>query len=154
MACQETPLGGEGGSLCVYIVNACYSSKTRKAYLPVTLALDGKSDEILTSAYVIIFVTVTNEEEARKIVNCLLEKRLIACGNIVGPVSSIFWWSQKIEESEEYLLQVKSRLDLFEQVSATIKDLHSYEVPEIVALPIVKGSSEYLEWLDDSLKRR
>ncbi|NIN53187.1 MAG: divalent cation tolerance protein CutA [Nitrososphaeria archaeon] len=145
---------GEGGSLCVCIGDVCYSSKTRKAYLPATLALDGKSDEILTGIYVIIFVTVTNEEEARKIVNCLLEKRLIACGNIVGPVSSLFWWSQKIQESEECLLLVKSRLDLFGEISATIKDLHSYDVPEILALPIVKGSSEYLEWLDDSLTRR
>jgi periplasmic divalent cation tolerance protein len=97
-------------------------------------------------------VTTAGREEAETIVQRLLEAKLIACANIVGPVSSHFHWSGKIEKAEEYLILMKSRKDLFEKLSETVKALHSYEVPEILALPIVEGSKAYMNWLDSCLR--
>jgi periplasmic divalent cation tolerance protein len=96
-------------------------------------------------------VTTGSKEEAETIVQRLLEARLIACANIVGPVSSHFHWSGKIEKAEEYLILMKSRGDLFEKLSETTKALHSYEVPEILALPIVEGLEAYMDWLGSCL---
>lgn len=96
-------------------------------------------------------VTTPSKQEAQKIAQQLLEKRLIACANITGPVSSLFHWSGKIEQAEEYLVFMKSRKDLFEKLTETVKALHSYEVPEILALSVVDGSRGYLEWLGSCL---
>ncbi len=104
------------------------------------------------SSYAVIMVTAANREEAEKIARHLLAEKLIACANIISPVSSLFYWSGKIEKADEHLLLMKSRLDLFEELSESIKALHSYEVPEIIALPIIRGLSTYIEWLDSSLK--
>ncbi|MEM3697350.1 MAG: divalent-cation tolerance protein CutA [Candidatus Bathyarchaeia archaeon] len=101
--------------------------------------------------YVIVLVTTANREEAEKISKALLEERLIACANIIGPVNSLFWWHEKIEKTEECILLMKSRLDCFDKLSQRVKALHSYEVPEIIALSLVRGSNAYLEWLDKSL---
>ncbi|MEM2936442.1 MAG: divalent-cation tolerance protein CutA [Candidatus Bathyarchaeia archaeon] len=103
-------------------------------------------------SYVTIVMTTANREEAVKIVNHLLQERLIACANIVGPVSSLFWWKEKIEAAEEFLVFMKSGEGLFEKLSERVKALHSYKVPEVLALPIVKGLPAYLEWLGSSLK--
>lgn len=100
----------------------------------------------------VVIVTTANREEAEKIAHRLLDEKLIACANIIGPVSSLFWWAGKLEKAEEYILLMKSRIDLFEKLSETIRVLHSYEVPEIIALPIIEGSSEYIEWIDKCLK--
>ena len=105
----------------------------------------------MQNVYVIVVVTTASKQEAEKIAQRLLKERLIACANIIGPVSSLFHWSGKTEKAEEYLIFVKSRKDLFEKLAETVKALHSYEVPEIIALPIVEGSKEYLDWLDSCL---
>jgi periplasmic divalent cation tolerance protein len=97
-------------------------------------------------------VTTAGREEAETIVQRLLEARLIACANIIGPVSSHFHWSGKMEKAEEYLILMKSRKDLFEKLSETVKALHSYEVPEILALPVVEGSKAYMDWLGSCLR--
>jgi periplasmic divalent cation tolerance protein len=97
-------------------------------------------------------VTTSSKQEAETIAQKLLETKLIACANIMGPVSSHFHWSGKIEHAEEYLLLMKSRQSLFDELAAEVKVLHSYEVPEILALPIIKGSKAYLGWLGSSLK--
>jgi len=106
----------------------------------------------LKYAYIVIMVTTANREEAEKIARRLLDEKLIACANIIGPVSSLFWWSGKLEKSEEYVLLLKSRLELFEKLSESVKALHGYEVPEIIALPIIKGSPAYMEWLNSTLR--
>jgi periplasmic divalent cation tolerance protein len=106
----------------------------------------------LSNDYIIVLVTAPSKPEAEKIVQHLLNLRLIACGNIVGPVASIFCWSGKPEKAEEYLVLMKSRRDLFGKLSETVKTLHSYEVPEILAVPVVEGSKDYLDWLDSCLK--
>jgi len=97
-------------------------------------------------------VTAAGREEAETIVQRLLEAKLIACANIIGPVSSHFHWSGKMEKAEEYLILMKSRKDLFEKLSETVKALHSYEVPEILALPVVEGSKAYMDWLGSCLR--
>ena len=89
--------------------------------------------------------------EKKKIAQQLLKQRLIACANITGPVSSLFQWSGKPEKAEEYLIFMKSRKDLFDKLAEIVKALHSYEVPEILVLPVVDGSKEYLAWLDSCL---
>ena len=103
-------------------------------------------------SYLIVFMTAPNREEAVKIVRILLEERLIACGNIVDSVSSFFWWKGKIEEEKEVLVIMKSNEKLFKKLSKRVTELHSYDVAEILALPIVDGSSSYLDWLKGCLE--
>jgi periplasmic divalent cation tolerance protein len=107
---------------------------------------------VLKNNYIIILVTTKDKQEAEKITQSLLKERLIACANIVNPVTSIFYWSGKIDKAEECLIVMKSRTDLFTQVAEHVKGLHSYEVPEILALPIVDASKAYLDWMSVVLK--
>ena len=99
-----------------------------------------------------MLITTASKQEAEKITQHLLDLKLIACGNIVGPVSSIFRWSGKTEKAEEYLTIMKTRKDLFNKLAVAVKTLHSYEVPEILALPVVEGAKTYLDWLESCLK--
>jgi periplasmic divalent cation tolerance protein len=101
-----------------------------------------------------MFVTCKDEQEAEKITQGLLNERLIACGNIINSVNSFFYWQGKIENADECLVVMKSRLDLFAEVADRVKGLHSYEVPEVLALPLVEGSQAYLDWMDLVLKPR
>ncbi|UCF45512.1 MAG: divalent-cation tolerance protein CutA [Candidatus Bathyarchaeota archaeon] len=96
-------------------------------------------------------VTTASKQEAEKIAQHVLKERLIACANIIGPISSFFYWSGKMEKAEEYLILMKSRKDLFKQLAETVKALHSYEVPEIIVFPIVEGSKAYLDWMGSCL---
>ena len=102
--------------------------------------------------YIIILVTAKDKEEAEKISQLLLKERLIACANIVGPVTSFFHWSGQTEKAEECLIVMKSRRDLFAQVAEHVKRLHSYEVPEVLAFPIIDASKPYLDWMNAVLK--
>ncbi len=104
------------------------------------------------SSYIIVFVTTADKMEAEKIAQSLLKEKLIACANIINPVTSFFHWSSKIDKAEESLVIMKSRIDLFAELSERVKALHSYEVPEILALPIVEGSKAYLDWMCEVLK--
>ena len=102
--------------------------------------------------YIIIFVAASNKKEAEKIAKGLLENKLAACVNILDKVKSIFWWQGKIDQAQEALLIIKSRKEKLPKIIKTVKSLHSYEVPEIIALPIIHGERNYLRWLDDSLR--
>ncbi len=102
--------------------------------------------------YIVIFVTTKTKDEAEKISQLLIRERLIACANIVSPITSFFRWVGNIEKGEESLILMKSRLDLFAEVAEHVKRLHSYEVPEVLALPIVEGSKAYLDWMSVVLK--
>ena len=106
----------------------------------------------MSHSYVVILVTTSSKSEAETIAQDLLENKLIACANIIGPVSSHFHWEKKVERAEEYLVLIKSRLDLFDAVSDRVKALHSYETPEILALPLVAVSKAYFDWLETSLR--
>ena len=101
---------------------------------------------------ILVFLTVASKKEAKKIMRILLDRHLIACANLLGPVESQFWWKGKIEEAKETMVVMKSDDKLFQKLSETIKHVHSYEVPEILAVPIVKGWQPYLRWLNDSVK--
>src|SRR3972149_7570924 len=100
---------------------------------------------------ILVFVTTADKREAHKIVKKLLDRHLIACANIIGPVESHFRWQNKIEKAEELLVIMKSNQKLFADLSKAVKEMHSYEVPEILAVPIVEGYQPYLEWLNASL---
>jgi periplasmic divalent cation tolerance protein len=102
--------------------------------------------------YVIVFVTTKNKVEARKIANGLLKDKLIACANILDCVESIFCWKGKIVHSKEALMIIKTQQKLFKKVVTKVKLLHSYQTPEIIALPLIAGSQDYLKWMDEVVK--
>ncbi len=100
---------------------------------------------------IMIMITSGSEQEAKIIIEKLLKNRLIACGNLIGPISSSFWWKEGIETSKEYLILLKSRKNLFNKIEREVLRLHSYEVPEMIVFPIIDGSKDYLKWLNTSL---
>ena len=102
-------------------------------------------------SFIQVTTTTESEEQAKKIADFLVETKLAACVQIVGPITSIYRWKGKVENAQEWLCLIKIREDYFGKVEATIKKMHSYETPEIIAVPILKGSKEYLNWLDDEL---
>ena len=102
--------------------------------------------------YIVVFVTVGSNEEARTIAGLLLERRKAACVNIIPGVQSSYWWKGKIEASTENLLVIKTRASVVSEVIALVKKIHSYEVPEIIALPIIGGNRDYLKWIGDEVR--
>jgi periplasmic divalent cation tolerance protein len=100
----------------------------------------------------IVLSTTGSEDEARKIARELVERRLAACVNILPPVESIYRWRGKIETGREWLLLIKTTAERFTAVNDTIRELHSYELPECIAIEIEDGSPEYLRWLSDSTR--
>lgn len=105
------------------------------------------------SKYIQIITTTESKEDAARIAKELVKKRLVACAQVFGPIQSIYWWKEKIESSEEWLCQMKSRKNLFPKIETAIKDIHPYEVPEILALPVLTGHQPYLEWMEEELKK-
>jgi periplasmic divalent cation tolerance protein len=103
----------------------------------------------------VVLVTCRSAREAERIARSLVETRLAACGNILrNPVRSIYRWKEKIESAREVLLIIKTSRRRLPKLQATVKRMHSYEVPEIVALPITAGSQSYLSWLAESVAPR
>ncbi len=98
---------------------------------------------------VVIFITASSIDEARKIGNALMEERLIACVNIIPQVESIFYWQEKVCNEKEALMIIKTRKSLIADIIKKVKSIHSYSVPEIIALPIISGSEDYLKWVWD-----
>ena len=96
----------------------------------------------------VVLVTSATREEAEKIARLLLDRRKVACVNIVPGVQSLFWWQGKLDSAQEILLIAKTRTSLVPQVVDLVRSAHSYTVPEIIALPIVAGNQDYLEWID------
>ena len=97
---------------------------------------------------IIVLITTGSEEEAHKIAELLVNEKKAACVNILPGVDSLFWWKDKLDSARESLLLVKTRASLFPEIVELVKRTHSYEVPEIIALPIIAGSEDYLKWLD------
>jgi len=104
-------------------------------------------------AYLVVFVTTSGYEEARRIADALVSQRKAACVNIVPQVKSLFRWKGKIEDAEESLLVIKTRAKLFPEVMNLVKSIHSYEVPEIIALSITEGNPDYLKWIDEETEK-
>ena len=101
---------------------------------------------------IVIFITAANKQEARRIASSLIKEKLAACVNIVEKVESLFWWQAKVDQAKEVLLIVKTKKKLLNKLIRLVKSLHSYTVPEIIALPIIGGNSDYLNWIDDVTK--
>ena len=103
--------------------------------------------------YIVIFTTCANKKEARRIAEGLIERKFAACVNIMDRLESFFWWQGKVDKAEEALLIIKSKKKNFAKIAKLIKSMHSYDVPEIIALPIISGWGPYLEWLDESVRK-
>lgn len=106
------------------------------------------------SSYVVILITTGSYEEAHKIADALVCGGKAACVNIVPKANSLFRWQGKVEEAEENLLLVKTRAELFSEVVRVVKGIHSYEMPEIIALPVVEGDPGYLAWITKETEMR
>ena len=102
--------------------------------------------------YIQVLTTVEHEGDAEKIAKTLVEKRIAACVQIIGPLTSYFQWHGKLDSAQEYLCLIKSRMDLFTELEDAIKSMHPYEIPEILATPITKGGKDYLNWLAAELE--
>jgi periplasmic divalent cation tolerance protein len=103
------------------------------------------------TGHIVVLITTSSMAEAQVIGRALVEGRVAACVNIVPGLRSLFRWQGTIEEQEETLMLVKSRREYLPSILETVKRLHSYTVPEVVALPILDGSSDYLSWIDESV---
>lgn len=102
--------------------------------------------------YIIALVTAANKKEAQKIALSLIKNKLAACVNIVDKINSLFVWEGKLDRAKEALLVIKSKKEKLPKIIKEVKSLHSYEVPEIIAIPVIAGHDEYLRWIDASLR--
>jgi periplasmic divalent cation tolerance protein len=100
--------------------------------------------------YIVVFITAKNVREPNRIAAKLIEDKLVACANVVKGVKSIFWWEGKVDKADEALLILKSKKSCFQKVVKAVKSLHSYKVPEIIALPVIDGNKDYLNWIGES----
>lgn len=100
---------------------------------------------------IIVLSACNSEQQAERIARHLVEKKLAACVNISGKIRSIYRWKDAIQDEAEFLLLIKTRRDLFPRIRAEIATIHTYEVPEVIALPVVDGADAYLAWLDREL---
>ncbi len=100
----------------------------------------------------IVLITVSSNDEAEKVGATLVEEHLAACVNIMPGIRSIFFWEGKVQDEQELILLCKSTQQLLDKLISRVKELHSYTVPEILALPIIGGSADYLSWVRDTTK--
>jgi len=101
--------------------------------------------------YIQVFTTIDSKVRAETLAKTLLEKRIAGCIQIIGPITSIYWWNNKIEREKEWILLIKSREKNYKEIERTIKEIHPYQIPEIIAVPIISDSRNYLNWLDKIL---
>ncbi len=101
---------------------------------------------------IVVLSTCASREDAEKIARHLLERRVAACVNIIPGAQSFYWWQGAIEQSAELLLVIKSRVDLFDDLTHAIAEVHPYDVPEVLALPVGAGAQSYTAWLDRELR--
>ena len=100
--------------------------------------------------HLVVLVVAESEAQARRIARRLLQNKLAACVNFV-PIESMFLWQGAIQEEEEVLMIIKTRTETFDELMSAVKVTHSYDVPEIIGLPVVMGSRQYLKWIDDEV---
>lgn len=101
--------------------------------------------------FIVVFVTAGSTAEGERLARALVEERLAACVNRIAAVQSVYRWEGKVEESTEELLVIKTRADRFAALEKRVRELHSYSVPEVIALPIMNGSEAYLKWLGEQV---
>lgn len=100
----------------------------------------------------IVLTTAGSPQEAEKIARALVERRLAACVNVIPQIQSVYRWKEKIEQETEWLLIIKTRLNVFDSVRDAIKELHSYDLPECIMLDVSAGSEAYLNWIDENTR--
>jgi len=110
------------------------------------------ADISFSFTYVSIYITASNSEEAERIAEKVVKRRLAACANIVDKISSIYWWEGEIQKDSEALLFLKTKKDKVKEVIEFVRSIHSYDNPAIVAFPILDGSDEYLKWIEEEVK--
>jgi periplasmic divalent cation tolerance protein len=103
-------------------------------------------------SYIQVSTATETKEQAQKIAQYLVEQKLAACVQILGPITSTYRWKDKVENAKEWLCLIKTQEGLYKELEKAILNLHSYETPEIIAVPIVQGSSGYLSWLENEVK--
>lgn len=101
---------------------------------------------------IVVLITTSGEEEAHRIAGQLLNQKRAACVNIVPRVHSLFWWQGKPDSANESLLIVKTKASLLSAIVNLVKETHSYEVPEVIGLPIIGGNEDYLKWIDSEVE--
>jgi periplasmic divalent cation tolerance protein len=101
---------------------------------------------------VVVLVTVGSPDEGERIATAVVSEQLAACVNVVGPIESIYRWDNQVQHDQEMLLVIKTRTALFEDLAARVRALHSYQTPEVIAVPIIAGSQAYLDWLRGSTR--
>jgi periplasmic divalent cation tolerance protein len=101
-----------------------------------------------------VVTTVEKREDAERIASIVVNKRVAACAQILGPIQSTYWWKGKVEQAGEWLVMMKTRQELYAALEKEIRAVHPYEVPEIIALPIVAGSASYLDWIQNETKKK
>ena len=101
---------------------------------------------------IVVLVTVGSEQEAETIATALLEERLAACVNVTSPVRSLYRWEGRIADDREWQMVIKTQARLFEALSARVRALHSYDLPEIIALPVLAGTTDYVDWIQNETK--
>jgi len=102
--------------------------------------------------YALVYITTSGEKESKKIGRTIVEERLAGCINIISTIESLYWWKGEIEEDKESILIVKTRVGNIENIIKRVKEIHSYENPAILAIPIIEGSKEYLDYLDGEIR--
>ena len=103
------------------------------------------------TSYILAVTTLGDEKGAATLSRRLLERRLVACVNIVSGVRSLYRWKGSVEDEAEHVLLMKTRADAYEELAAAVSELHPYEVPELIVVPIERGSDAYLRWIDDNV---
>ena len=101
------------------------------------------------SNYIQVLTTLPTQAQAQHIAEAIVRQRLAACAQILGPITSTYWWKGQVEKTEEWLCLLKTRQEHYTQLEAALRQLHPYEVPEIIALPILAGFPPYLTWLQE-----
>jgi len=104
------------------------------------------------SRFVEVVVTYPGKEEAKRAAELLIKKRLAACVQVYGPVESTYWWKGKVESSPEWVLTAKTKREAYGELERLVRESHPYDLPQIIALPIIDGLKEYLEWVEKEVK--
>ena len=101
--------------------------------------------------YAMVYITTSGIEESERIANILLEEKLAGCTNIIPSITSIYLWKGEIEADSESIIIAKTKLDRIEDIIKRVKEIHSYDIPCILAIPVIQGSMDYLEWLESEI---
>lgn len=107
----------------------------------------------MTEDYIQVLTATASRDDAQRIATALVELRLAACVQVIGPIASTYWWQGRVEQTEEWLCLIKSRRALYDELEQAIRARHPYETPEIMAMPVIAGSPPYLHWLSQEVRQ-